>query len=140
MQRSDDAREVLRVLAHGRANRHHICQQSGLGAEAAEAVLGGLAADGLVTEVDRGLYAVTAAGKAALDRDYPAEGGFLREADVIHDAPATKTVRMRGDRDVVEVQVDAESVAVLADALREVLDDTHSDHEAVTALDALVEQ
>lgn len=138
MTLDDDTRRVLRVLARGRSNRHHICQQSGLGDTDAERAIATLGTVELVIEVDRELYAITPDGLDALARDYPAEAGFLQETEVIHDAPAVKTIRMRGDRGHVEVQIDAESITTVADALREVLADTHGEHEAVSALDALV--
>ena len=131
----DAARRVLRVLAHGRANVHHVCQQSGLGEAAAERVPASLGADGLVTQVDRGLYSIAPDGLEALDREYPGEAGFLQDAAVIHDAPAVKTVRLRGDRGLVEVQVDETSVTMLASALGEALAETHGDHPAVSALE-----
>jgi DNA-binding transcriptional ArsR family regulator len=135
---NDTARRVLRVLAHGRANVHHVCQQSGLGDEAAERLLASPGADGPVTQVDRGLYSIAPDGLDAHDCEYPAEAGFLQGAAVVHDAPAVKTVRLRGDRRVVEVQVDEESVTKLAGALREVLADTHGEHPAVPALETFV--
>lgn len=138
MDLSDDTRRVLRVLARGRSNRHHVCQQSGLDDADAERALATLGTAGLVIEVDRELYAITPDGLDALDRDYPAEAGFLQETEVVHDAPTIKTIRMHGDRGHVEVQVDEESVTTVADALREVLADTHGEHEAVPALEALV--
>lgn len=138
MNLDDDTRRVLRVLARGRSNLHHICQQSGLGDAAAERALSTLGRAGLVVEVDRALYALTPDGLDALDRDYPDEAGFLQKTEVIHDAPAIKTIRMRGDRGHVEIQLDEESVTTVADALREVLADTHGEHEAVPALEALV--
>lgn len=133
----DAARKVLQVLAHGRANVHHVCQQSGLGEAAAEQVLAGLGTEGLATQVDRRLYSITPEGIKALDREYPDEAGFLQDASVIHDAPAVKTVRLRGDRGLAEVQVDETSVTMLADALQEVLADTHEEHPAVEALEKL---
>jgi hypothetical protein len=135
----EDETLVLRVLARGRANTHHICQQSGLDDAAATQVLAQLSAADLITEVDRGLYAITAAGLERLDRDYPAEAGFLHAAEVIHDAPSIKTVRLRGDRGLVEVQIDEESVTTLAGALQEVVADTHSDHEILRALHTFVD-
>lgn len=137
--RDGDETLVLQVLAHGRANLHHVCQQSGLDDTAATQVLAQLSAAGLVTEVDRGLYSITTAGLERLDRDYPAEAGFLRAAEVIHDAPSIKTVRLRGDRGLVEVQIDDESVTTLAGALQEVVADTHSNHQLLRALNTFVD-
>lgn len=139
MELTDDARRVLRVLAHGRSNVHHICQQGSLDEAAAKRVLATLGDAGLATEVDRGLYAVTPDGLSLLERSYPDEAGFLRDVEVIHDAPTVKTIRMRGDRGHVEVQVDENSVVEITDALREVLADTHGDHDAVAALARFVE-
>lgn len=139
MELTDDARRILQILAHGRSNLHHICQQSQLDESAATRQLTTLSDAGLVTEVDRGLFAVTTEGLASLDTAYPDEAGFLRETTVIHDAPSVKTLRLRGDRGHVEVQVDTESVVEVADMLTQVLADTHGDHDAVTALAALVE-
>ena len=125
MDVSDTRERVLRVLAHGRSNTHHVCQQAGLDERAAERVLAELTADRLAVEVDRNLYEVTAAGRESLDRDYPAEAGFLEETELIHDAPAIKTLRLRGDRGLVEVQVDEASVPKLAATVARVLADTH---------------
>lgn len=138
MEITDSTREVLRILAHGRSNVHHICQQSGFGDAAAQDVLATLTDAGLAMEVDRGLYAITSDGVDALDRPYPAEAGFLRDTTVVHDAPDIKTVRLRGDRGLVEVQIDDRSVVLLADALLRVLSDTHPDHPAVDGLQQLV--
>lgn len=138
MEIADSTRQVLRILAHGRSNIHHICQQSGFGEAAAHNALAALTDAGLAVEVDRGLYAITPDGLDALDRPYPAEAGFLRDSTVIHDTPDIKTVRLRGDRGLVEVQVDNRSVVLLADALEKVLADTHSDHPAVDDLQRLV--
>ena len=138
MDTTDGTRSVLRVLAHGRSNIHHICQQSGHSEAAADEALATLTDAGLAMEVDRGLYAITSAGIDALDRPYPDAAGFLRETSIVHDAPEIKTVRLRGDRGLVELQVDERSVVVLADALLTVLKDTHSGHEAIAALERLV--
>jgi len=127
MELTDAHERVLRVLAHGRSNTHHICQQASLDEHAAEEALVTLCAERLAVEVDRNLYEITPPGRGVLDRDYPAEAGFLRESSVIHDAPTIKTLRLRGDRGLVEVQVDEESVLVLADALVEILADTHGE-------------
>jgi DNA-binding transcriptional ArsR family regulator len=138
MKLNDDARRVLQVIAHGRSNRHHICQQSGLAEADATEHLATLTGAGLVTEVDRDLFAITSDGLDELNREYPTEAGFLREISVIHDAPTIKTLRLRGDRGLVEVQVDEQSVLKLAGALRTVLADTHSTHDAVAALEGLL--
>ncbi|MFB6256772.1 MAG: hypothetical protein ABEH58_08645 [Haloplanus sp.] len=138
MDGDDGDRQVLRVLARGRSNRHHLCQRSGLDDVELDRVLTTLGTAGLVTEIDRGLYAITPAGRDALDSDYPAEAGFLQGSAVVHDAPTIKTIRLRGDRRRVEVQVDDDSVLAMADAVREVLAETHGDHEAVSTLEALV--
>ncbi|MEF8908253.1 MAG: hypothetical protein V5A13_10360 [Haloarculaceae archaeon] len=127
MDIEEEAADVLQVLAHGRSNSHHLCQQTGRSEQALAETLAACTAAGLVTEVDRDLYQITPAGREKLDRAYPAEAGFLQETDLIHDAPAVKTIRLRGDRGVVEVQVDEESVADLADAVVRILGDTHGD-------------
>ncbi|SDG28243.1 hypothetical protein [Halorientalis regularis] len=139
MDLNDDARRVLQVIAHGRSNRHHIRQQSALAEADATDILATLTDAGLVTEVDRGLFAITSDGRDELDREYPAEAGFLRETSVIHDAPTIKTLRLRGDRGLVEVQVDEQSVLKMAGALGTVLADTHSTHDAVAALEELLD-
>lgn len=125
---------VLQVLAHGRSNVHHVCQQSGLNNKAARETLAKLCATGLVTEVDRGLYAITSTGLDQLDHEYPSEAGFLNTTEVIHDSPTIKTLRLRGDRGLVELQVDDESVQTLADALHDILSDTHTESEIVELL------
>ena len=138
MELNDDARRVLRVIAHGRSNRHHICQQGGLAEADATEILATLTEGGLVTEVDRGLFAITSDGLDELDGEYPAEAGFLRETSVIHDAPTINTLRLRGDRGLVELQVDEQSVLKMAGVLRTVLADTHGTHDAIAALDGLL--
>ena len=84
MDTTDGTRSVLRVLAHGRSNIHHICQQSGHSEAAADEALATLTDAGLAMEVDRGLYAITSAGIDALDRPYPDAAGFLRETSIVH--------------------------------------------------------
>lgn len=121
MTLTDSQRRVLRILARGRSNLHHIYQQGRLGERAAERILTDLCADQLAHEVDRDLYQITRAGREALDRDYPDEAGFLENTTVIHDAPAIKTIRLHGDRGIAEIQVDEESIPMLANALSEAL-------------------
>ncbi|MFT4881277.1 MAG: hypothetical protein ACI9CA_002286 [Natronomonas sp.] len=133
MDVDEHTEDVLQVLAHGRSNSHHLCQQTGRGEQAVAETLAACSAAGLVTEVDRDLYQITSAGVDQLDRDYPAEAGFLQETGLIHDAPTIKTVRLRGDRGLVEVQVDDDSVADLADTVVHVLSDTHGDIEPLRA-------
>lgn len=137
MDITDSTRNVLQVLAHGRSNIHHICQQTGYSKTATQEALATLSEAGLAMEVDRGLYAITSAGIDTLEQPYPDAAGFLREASIIHDTPEIKTVRLRGDRGLVELQVDERSVVVLADALLTVLEDTHSGHAAVIELERL---
>ncbi|WP_276997668.1 hypothetical protein [Haloquadratum walsbyi] len=134
MTQDDAKKRILQVLAHGRSNTHHIYQQSNLDDEVVPEVLAQLCASGLVTEVDRGLYSITPAGLDRLDHDYPSEAGFLTTTEVIHDAPTIKTIRLHGDRQIVETQVDDESVTMLADALYEVLTGTHAEDEITEAL------
>jgi hypothetical protein len=129
----EHADDVLQVLAHGRSNSHHLCQQTGRGEQAVAETLAACSAAGLVTEVDRDLYQITSAGVDRLDREYPAEAGFLQETDLIHDAPTVKTVRLQGDRSLVEVQVDEDSVGTLAETVLRVLSDTHGDTEPLRA-------
>jgi hypothetical protein len=124
---TDQPPALLRVLAHGRANINHLCQQTGLAEETVLERLAECAAAGFVTEIDRNLYQITQAGLAELDRDFPSEAGFLQDVDLIHDAPTIKTIRLRGDRGLVEVQVDGDSIALLADTVIEILGDTHGD-------------
>ncbi|RXK47941.1 hypothetical protein [Halorientalis pallida] len=134
MDLTDEHERALQVLAHGRSNTHHVCQQADLDERSVKAVLADLCGAHLVVEVDRDLYQITRSGREALEGDYPVEVGFLQASDVIHDAPNIKTVRLRGDRGFAEVQVDATSVHALADALAEVLAETHgeTDLSAVT--------
>jgi hypothetical protein len=138
MKLDDDARRVLQITAHGRSNRHHICQQSGLAEAEVIEHIATLTAAGLVTEVDRDLFTITSDGLDELTREYPTEAGFLQETSVIHDAPMIKTLRLRGERGLVEVQVDGQSVLKLAEAIQNVLADTHDTHDAVVALEDLV--
>lgn len=134
MELTDDTRRILQVLGVGRANVHHICQQGHLDEPSARRHLAALGDDGLVTEVDRNLFAVTPEGRAALDAPYPDEAGFLQEATVVHDTQTIKTLRFHGESGCVEVQVDTDSVTEVADSLGTVLSDTHGDHDAVDAL------
>jgi hypothetical protein len=127
MDIGEDAADVLQVLAHGRSNSHHLCQQTGCSEQAVAETLAACTAAGLVTEVDRDLYQITPPGREKLDRAYPAEAGFLQDTELIHDAPTVKTIRLQGDRSLVEVQVDEGSVADLADTVVRVLGDTHGD-------------
>jgi hypothetical protein len=129
----EHADDVLQVLAHGRSNSHHLCQQTGRGEQAVAETLAACSAAGLVTEVDRDLYQITSAGVDRLDREYPAEAGFLQETDLIHDAPTVKTVRLQGDRSLVEIQVDEDSIVTLAETVLRVLSDTHGDTEPLRA-------
>lgn len=131
MDVEEHAADVLQVLAHGRSNSHHLCQQTGRSEQAVAETLAACSAAGLVTEVDRDLYQITSAGTEKLDRAYPAEAGFLQETELIHDAPTVKTIRLQGDRSLVEVQVDEESVADLADTVVRVLGDTHGEVESL---------
>lgn len=112
---TEPQRRALRVLAHGRSNVTHVAQRGEFGDRGAEQVLTDLCAEGLALEVDRNLYAITRAGRDALEDSYPAEAGFLQDISVIHDAPSVKTVRFHGERRSVEIQVDSESVSMLAD-------------------------
>lgn len=139
MELDDDVRRILQVIAHGRSNHHHICQQSGLAETDVTEHLATLTGAGLVAEVDRGLFEITSDGLDELDQEYPAEAGFLQETSVIHDAPTIKTLRLRGERGLVEVQVDEQSVLTLAGSLRTVLADTHGTHDAVAALERLLD-
>lgn len=127
MELTDTHKRVLQVLAHGRSNTHHICQQAGLNEQTVESILGDLCAELLAVEIDRNLYETTAAGRERLSGDYPAEAGFLQDVAVIHDAPEIKTVRLQGDRRLTELQVDAESVHMLAEAVAELRADIESE-------------
>ena len=123
MTLTDSEQRVLRILARGRSNTHHVYQQGQLSERAAKRVLTELCTRQLAHEVDRDLYQITSNGRDALERDYPDEAGFLQDTEVIHDAPMIKTIRLHGDRSIIEVQVDAESAPLLADALAEALPD-----------------
>lgn len=127
MELTDTHERVLQVLAHGRSNTHHICQQVGLKQQTAEDILSDLCAALLAVEIDRNLYQSTTAGRERLSGDYPAEAGFLQDIAVIHDAPDVKTVRLQGDRRLTEIQVDAESVHALAEAATELCADIESE-------------
>ena len=127
MELTDAHERVLQVLAHGRSNTHHICQQAGLKQQTVENILGDLCSELLAVEIDRNLYESTTAGRKRLSGDYPAEAGFLQDIAVIHDAPDIKTIRLQGDRGLTEIQVDAESVHMLADAAAELRADIESE-------------
>lgn len=114
---TDAQRRALQILAHGRSNVTHVSQQGEFGDHGAEQVLTDLCASGLALEVDRNLYAITPAGRDALDRPYPAEAGFLQDISVIHDAPSVKTVRFHGERKSVEIQVDSDAAPLLAETV-----------------------
>jgi hypothetical protein len=134
MTQDDAETSILQVLAHGRANTHHIHQQSDLDDEIVLETLAQLCAAGLVTEVDRGLYSITPVGLDRLDHDYPSEAGFAEKTEVIHDTLTIKTIRLHGDRQIVEAQFDDNSVTMLADALHEILSDTHAEAEVTESL------
>lgn len=127
---TDAQRRALRILAHGRSNVHHIAQQGGFGESGTERVLADLCAAGLALEVDRDLYAITQAGRETLDGTYPDEAGFLQDVGIIHDAPSVKTLRLHGDRKPVEVQVDEESAALLAETATDLLAATRGEADS----------
>ncbi len=118
---TEPQRRALQILAHGRSNVTHVSQQGEFGDRGAEQVLADLCRSGLALEVDRNLYAITPAGREALDRPYPAEAGFLEDISVIHDTPSVKTVRFHGERKSVEIQVDSESTPLLAETATDLL-------------------
>jgi len=69
----DRDREVLKVLAEGRANPYLIRERTGLGKGDTNTVLNRLARAGLAQQVTRGLYEITASGEDEL-RDVVCEG------------------------------------------------------------------
>jgi len=64
---NDRDREVLVVLAEGRANPYHIRERTGLDKGATNTVLNRLARGGYVEQVTRGLYEITEEGEEVAD-------------------------------------------------------------------------
>jgi hypothetical protein len=136
MSLTDVQRRALRILARGRSNVHHVAQQGGFGDSEAKRVLTGLCTAGLALEVDRDLYAITQAGRETLDGTYPDEAGFLQDVSVIHDAPSVKTLRLHGERRPVAVQVDEDSVALLAETATDLLAVTREEGDCQAGADS----
>jgi len=67
MQIDDRDREVLAVLAGGRANPYLIREETGLSKGAVNTVLNRLGRNGLAEQVTQGLYRITDKGEGALD-------------------------------------------------------------------------
>lgn len=69
MELNDRDRDVLRVLAEGRANPYHIRERTGLGKGDVNTAVNRLGRSGYVRQVTRGLYEITELGREEIDED-----------------------------------------------------------------------
>lgn len=73
MNIDDRDRDVLEVLANGRANPYLIREETGLSKGDANTVLVRLSRAGLIRQVTRGLYEITDDGRQKLANTHPDE-------------------------------------------------------------------
>lgn len=69
MELNERDRDVLQVLATGRANPYLLREETGLNKGDVNTVLNKLGRNGYLTQVTRGLYEITEKGRAEVDGD-----------------------------------------------------------------------
>ena len=120
---NDRDRDVLHILARGRANPYLIREETGLDKGDVNTILNRLGRGGYLEQVTRGLYEITPKGRDKLGpeaRLEPYETGFLESTEVLDDAEDVKTVRFEGSRGTADIAVTDESMEMFVETAEEV--------------------